>query len=54
MTGQQRRSHHDRQAVECEFQPPKRNDMAWEISIHLYMLFKIYIENKDSDYPQNR
>ena len=38
---------------DVNFDPP-RKDMAREISIHLYMLFKFYIEKKDSDYPQNR
>ena len=34
--------------------PSPRETWFGEISIHLYMLFKFYIENEDSDYPQNR
>ena len=47
-----------RVVVGREFRPPQFSSPreAWfgEISIHLYMLFKFYIENEDSDYPQNR
>ena len=43
MTGKHKRSHHDRQAVGCEFRPPQFSSPreAWfgEISIHLYICY---------------
>ena len=39
---------------DVNFDPLKKWDMVWEISIHLYMPLTFYIEIEDSDYPQNR